>query len=83
MLKRGCEWLDDYLVINAQYLRKLKVCQTPQNLKAAAPFLVRIGEEEAKAGDVEKAIATFKTALQWDPELKFDIQKKTQQFKRK
>ncbi|AFY58453.1 WD40 repeat-containing protein [Rivularia sp. PCC 7116] len=81
LLKRGCEWLDDYLVVNAQYLRKLKVCQTPSNIKAAAPYLVKIGEEKAQAVDIKGvngAIETFKTALKWNPELKFDPQKKVQ-----
>ena len=78
LLARGCEWLNDYLVIHAQDLRKLKVCHTPAKLKAAAPYLVKTGEEEAKAGDVEDAIATFKTALKWNRELKFDSQKKAQ-----
>ena len=83
LLNRGCEWLNDYLVIHAQDLQKLKVCHTPENLKAAAPYLMKVGEKEAKAGDIEKAIATFKTALEWNPELKFDPQKKAQQLKRK
>ena len=76
MLNRGCEWLSDYLVTHVQDLRKLKVCQTPENLKAAAPYLIKVGEEEAKAGDIEKAIVTFKTALKWNPELNFDPQEK-------
>ena len=76
LLGRGCEWLNDYLVINAKELEKLKVCQTPSKIKAAAPYLVKAGEESAKAGDVEEAVATFKTALKWNPQLKFDAQKK-------
>ncbi len=83
LLERGCEWLNDYLATHAKDLRKLKVCQTPPKIKAAAPYLVKVGEESAKAGDVEKAIATFKTALKWNRELKFEPQKKATEFENK
>ncbi|BAZ54990.1 WD-40 repeat-containing protein [Calothrix sp. NIES-4105] len=84
MLKTGCEWLNDYLIINPTELQKLEVCQTPAKLKDAAPFLLKAGEAEAKVGNIEKAIATFKTAFKWNPELtKFDPQQKAQEFKNK
>ncbi|MBE9230919.1 PD40 domain-containing protein, partial [Cuspidothrix issatschenkoi LEGE 03284] len=31
LLSRGCEWLNDYLVINPQELEKLQVCQNKSN----------------------------------------------------
>ncbi|MBO3461610.1 AAA-like domain-containing protein [Aetokthonos hydrillicola Thurmond2011] len=80
LLNFGCEWLHDYLIINPEELQKLEVCQTPSTLKAAAPFLVKVGEEKAKAGNVEEAVATFKTALEWNKELKFDPHKKAQEL---
>ncbi|BAZ54930.1 WD-40 repeat-containing protein [Calothrix sp. NIES-4105] len=83
LLNSGCEWLNNYLIINPTELQKLEVCQTPSKLKAAAPFLVQVGEKEAKAGNVEKAIATFKTALTWNSELKFNPQKKAEEFENK
>ena len=83
LLNTGCEWLNDYLVINPEELQKLEVCQTPSKLKVAAPFLVKMGEEKAKASNIEEAIATFKTAFTWNPELKFDPQKKAQEFENK
>jgi tetratricopeptide (TPR) repeat protein len=83
LLNTGCQWLNDYLIINPLELQKLEVCQTPSKLKAAAPFLVKAGEEKAKAGNVEEAIATFKTAFTWNPELKFDPQKKAKEFEDK
>ncbi len=49
----------------------------------AAPFLVKVGEKEAIAGDVEDAILTFKTALKWNPKLKFDPYKKVKKFENK
>ncbi|MEY3222805.1 MAG: hypothetical protein RLZZ203_1661, partial [Cyanobacteriota bacterium] len=55
LLSRGCEWLNDYLVINPQELEKLQVCQNQTNLAAAAPFLVEVGEEEAKRGNINNA----------------------------
>ncbi|BAY87946.1 WD-40 repeat-containing protein (plasmid) [Calothrix parasitica NIES-267] len=85
LLARGCEWLNDYLVIHAQDLRKLKVCHTPSKLKAAAPYLMKAGEKQAIAGDVEEAVVTFKTALRWNREekFKFDFEKKAQKFEDK
>ncbi|WP_341531486.1 WD40 repeat domain-containing protein (plasmid) [Nostoc sp. UHCC 0302] len=72
LLSRGCQWLNDYLVINPKDLQTLTVCQNKSNLMAAAPFLVKEGEQEAKSGNIENAIATFQTALKWSPNLKFD-----------
>jgi NifU-like protein involved in Fe-S cluster formation len=83
LLNTGCQWLNDYLVINPTELQKLKVCQTPSKLKAAAPFLVKIGEGEAKTGNVKGAMANFKTALEWNAQLKFDPQKKAKEFENK
>ncbi len=44
-----------------------------------------MGEGEAKAGNVKEAIATFKTALKWNPEIKFkfDPRKKAEEFENK
>ncbi|MDF5718538.1 MAG: AAA-like domain-containing protein [Rhizonema sp. NSF051] len=80
LLKFGCKWLENYLIINPQDLQKLEVCQTLHTLKAAAPFLVKVGEDKAKAGNVVEAVVTFKTALKWNGELKFNPQKKAQEF---
>ena len=52
------------------------ICQTSGRLKAAAPYLVKVGEREAKTGDIEKAVATFQKSLKWNPQLKFDPQSK-------
>ncbi|MBD2211233.1 AAA-like domain-containing protein [Nostoc linckia FACHB-104] len=83
LLNFGCAWLHDYLVINPQELQKLEVCQTPSKLKAAAPFLVKVGEEKARSGNFEEALATFRTAFKWNGELKFDPQKKAEEFENK
>ena len=80
LLTFGCQWLQDYLIINPQELQKLELCQTPQTLKAAAPFLVKVGEDKAKDGNVDEAVTTFKTALKWNGELKFNPQKRAQEF---
>ncbi|MDD1428712.1 hypothetical protein MEO94_30585 [Dolichospermum sp. ST_sed9] len=64
-------------------MEKLQVCQNPANLVAAAPFLVKAGEEEARTGNIDNAVATFQTALKWNPSLQFDPQKKAQELFRK
>ncbi|NMF64636.1 nSTAND1 domain-containing NTPase [Brasilonema octagenarum] len=83
LLSQGCQWLDDYFVINPKELEKLEVCQNKSNLKAAAPFLVKEGEQQARAGNIDEAIATFRKALQWNPNLKFDPKEKAQELANK
>lgn len=80
-------WLENSLLSPVQKLKelqKLELCQTPEKLKAAAPFLLKAGEAEAKAGNIDKAIANFKTALKWNSKLtKFVPQQKAQKFEKK
>ncbi|WP_026098035.1 WD40 domain-containing protein [Kamptonema formosum] len=79
-LARGCDWLKDYLISHPLHLEKLPVCQDKSSVMAAAPFLVGEGEEQAKAGNVEEAVATFRTALKWNPNLKLDPEKDARRF---
>ncbi|MEI6442214.1 MAG: hypothetical protein WCO29_03585 [Nostocales cyanobacterium ELA583] len=83
LLSRGCQWLDNYLVTNPKELEKLQVCQNQANLVAAAPFLVQVGEEEARTGNIDNAVATFQTALKWNLSLQFNPQKKAQELANK
>ncbi|MBN4000734.1 ribosome assembly protein 4 [Nostoc sp. LPT] len=83
LLSRGCQWLNDYLVTNPKDLETLKVCQNKSNLIAAAPFLVQEGENEARTGNIDNAVATFHTAFKWNPSLKFDPKIKAQEFANK
>ncbi|MBD2651131.1 nSTAND1 domain-containing NTPase [Nostoc foliaceum] len=83
LLSRGCQWLNDYLVLNPKDLQTLTVCQNKSNLMAAAPFMVKEGENDARAGSTESAIATFQTAFQWNPNLKFDPKVKAAEFANK
>ncbi|MEH2391500.1 MAG: ribosome assembly protein 4, partial [Nostoc sp.] len=83
LLSHGCQWLNDYLVINPKDLETLEVCQNKSNLIAAAPFLVQEGENEAREGNIDNAVATFHTALKWNPSLKFDPKVKAQEFANK
>ncbi|WP_017316567.1 nSTAND1 domain-containing NTPase [Mastigocladopsis repens] len=76
LLSEGCHWLNDYLVINPKELEKLEVCQNKSNLRAAAEFLVKEGEQQARAGNIDEAMATFRKALQWNSNLTFDAQAK-------
>ncbi|AKG21185.1 AAA-like domain-containing protein [Calothrix sp. 336/3] len=81
LLTRGCDWLSDYLAVNIRKLQELEVCQQNTSIKiAAVASLVKLGEDVAKAGNVEEAVAILKTALKWNSQLKFDPQKKTQEL---
>ncbi|MCT7992933.1 WD40 repeat domain-containing protein, partial [Laspinema olomoucense] len=80
LLEWGCDWLADYLVTHPRELEKLKTCQTPSNLAEAAPFLVKEGEEEARAGQVDAAVTTFRKTLAWNAGLDFDPEAKAKQL---
>ncbi|MEM7066526.1 MAG: TIR domain-containing protein [Cyanobacteria bacterium P01_B01_bin.77] len=80
LLVRGCEWLHDYLINVPSDLLELEVCQTDERLAAAAPALVRQGEEMAKAGDIQTAVATFQTVLEWNPDLALEPMTRAKQF---
>jgi tetratricopeptide (TPR) repeat protein len=76
----GCNWLKDYLVIHPRDLETLEVCQNPSILMAAAAFLVKEGEEQARQGNVKDAVATFRQALKWNPNLTLNPDAKAQQL---
>jgi hypothetical protein len=76
LLERGCNQLQAYLMSHPNSLQDLKVCHTPSRLAAAAPTLVREGEAQARRGNVEEAIASFRLALEWNPNLNIDPQEK-------
>jgi WD40 repeat protein len=80
LLLRGCNWLNDYLASNPLNLEKLEVCQNNWNTIAAAQFLVKEGEEQAKEGKIDDAVATFRKALKWNPKLNFDPKTKAKQM---
>ncbi|MCT7969165.1 hypothetical protein NG799_22885 [Laspinema sp. D1] len=80
LLEWGCDWLADYLVTHPRELEKLKTCQTPSNLAEAALVLVREGEAQARAGQVDTAVATFRKALAWNAGLDFDPEAKAKQL---
>jgi WD40 repeat protein len=81
LLQRGCRWLDNYFVNHPSALESLKVCHTPFRFEQAAPALIREGEDMAKAGDTEAAIAKFKQALEWHPSLDLNPRVKATQFR--
>ncbi|MCH2047616.1 MAG: tetratricopeptide repeat protein [Trichodesmium sp. ALOHA_ZT_67] len=72
LTKRGCQWLNDYLISHPQELEKLEICQTDSRLKEAAHSLVVEAEKLAREGKPKKAVAQFKKAAKWNPELKFN-----------
>ena len=53
LLSRGCTWLHDYLVTHPTDLEKLEVCQNKSIVMAAAPFLVKEGEEQAREKKID------------------------------
>ncbi|WP_366514155.1 AAA-like domain-containing protein [Moorena sp. SIO3I6] len=76
MLARGCKLLENYFVEYPESLDSLKKCQNSDGKIAAASGFVKQGEELAKQGDVDGAIAKFQKAQEWNPELEFDPEKK-------
>jgi len=79
LLQRGCDWLNNYLIASPQDLLTLTVCQTPAN-RQAAPILVQLGEAQARSGNVDEAIGTFRTALIWNHSLKFNPEERAKQL---
>ncbi|NEP75869.1 MAG: hypothetical protein F6K25_30370 [Okeania sp. SIO2G4] len=74
LTKRGCEWLNDYLITHPQELKKLKICQTDKRIKVAARSWITKGEKLAReskgeAEKLEQAVAFFEKALKWNPDL--------------
>ena len=80
MLARGCKLLEDYFVDNFEALESLSSCQDSVDKVAVAPGLVKQGEELAKEGDVDGAIAKFKKAKEWNPQLEVEPDKKAKQL---
>jgi tetratricopeptide (TPR) repeat protein len=80
LLGRGCQWLNNYLITHPKDLEKLEVCRDRNNLIAAASFLAKEGEQQAREGSLDEAAATFREALKWDAKLNLDPEKKLQQM---
>ncbi|NEQ11683.1 MAG: hypothetical protein F6K37_39170, partial [Moorea sp. SIO4E2] len=76
MLARGCKLLEGYFVDHPESLDNLEKCQDSDSKIAAASGFVKQGEELAKQGDVEAAIAKFQKAKQWNTELELELEKK-------
>lgn len=72
LLLEGCSWLDKYLIIHPQDLVDLEVCQTSDRIAKAVPHLVEVGQAQARDGDVEEAVKTFRQALKWKPDLELE-----------
>jgi WD40 repeat protein len=80
LLVRGCDYLNTYLINRPESLQKLKTCQTPARVRAAAPNLVIQSENLAKAGRIDEAIRGFTEAKRWNPSLTFDPVSKAHQL---
>jgi WD40 repeat protein len=80
LIKSACSRLENYLPFHPEALADLKVCQTRSLLARTAEVLVVQGEEQAKNGDVETAVAKFREAQKWNPQLNFDPEKKAREL---
>ncbi|WP_341532185.1 hypothetical protein WKK05_40220 (plasmid) [Nostoc sp. UHCC 0302] len=80
LLIQGCSFLNDYLVTHPKELVKLEVCQDKSRKIAAASFLDKEGEEQARQGNIKDAVESFRQALQWKPSLTFNPDAKAQQL---
>ena len=78
LLVLGCDWLKYYLPNHPEILEELQVCQTKPLLIAAASTLVEQGEKLATDGNVEGAVAKFKQAKAWNPQLEINPETKLQ-----
>jgi tetratricopeptide (TPR) repeat protein len=76
----GCNWLNDYLVTHPSDLETLEICQNPSILMAAAPFLVKAGEEQARQDNINDAVAAFRLALKGNQNLTFNPEAKAKQL---
>ncbi|MBK4732746.1 hypothetical protein JJD41_23180, partial [Oxynema sp. CENA135] len=76
LIEHSCTWLEDYNTSHPDTLSELRVCQTPERLKEAAPSVVEQAEQLVQSGRFEEAIAKFDRAKQWDPKLTFDSHQK-------
>ncbi|NES85644.1 MAG: hypothetical protein F6K10_31925, partial [Moorea sp. SIO2B7] len=76
MLARGCKFLEDYFVEHPESLDSLKKCQDSDNKIAAAPTLVKQGEQFPQQGDVDGAITKFQKAKELNPNLELEPEKK-------
>ncbi len=76
LLSLGCDWLKYYLPQHPETLESLQVCQNKSLLTAAAVTLVAQGEELAKGGDFDGAVAKFKQANAWNSQLQLNPEAK-------
>jgi hypothetical protein len=77
---RVYNYLNPYLINRPESLQKLKTCQTPARVHAAAPNLVIHSETLAKEGRIDEAIRGFPEAKRWNPGLTFDPVMKAHQL---
>ncbi|NET36546.1 MAG: hypothetical protein F6K19_31715, partial [Cyanothece sp. SIO1E1] len=74
LIGQGCNWLGDYLINHAESLMDLEICHVTlkSRLRDAAPELVKLGRQAAKAGNLKDAEDKFRQALQWDTRIDLD-----------
>jgi WD40 repeat protein len=80
LVVNSCSLLNDYLTVHPEVLVELKECQSASILVKAAPTLIVQGEELARKGDIQEAVAKFRKAQEWNASLDFNPKTKAQQL---
>ncbi len=78
LMKIACDWASDYLNSdNSDSEKNRNLCD---GIEFAGSVLIMQGENMARAGDVEGAIARFEKAQKQNPKLNFDPKEKAQKL---
>jgi WD40 repeat protein len=80
LIVRGCQWVQEYLILHPEVLQDTEACQSDTLFIQAASALVSQAEDLAWEGDVQGAIAKFQMALEWNSQLQIDPEKIAQQL---
>ncbi len=78
LLAFGCDYLTPYFTNHPEDLETLTICHTPARKQAAAPAYVRLGDTLAAQGKIEQAIDRYQAALNWNPNLPINPQRRAQ-----
>ncbi|MEM7066531.1 MAG: TIR domain-containing protein [Cyanobacteria bacterium P01_B01_bin.77] len=72
LVRRSCDWLNDYLIIHPEILTDLTACHTHKRLQSAAKHLVQKSVQTASTGKTQVAEQQLTSALIWNPDVDLD-----------
>ena len=72
LVRKSCDWLNDYLIIHPDVLMDLTACHTPKRLQSAAKHLVQKSIQTASTGKTQVAEQQLTAALNWNPDVDLD-----------